>query len=105
MWVNEKATLNQREVAAWAGIVGPVLFVLTFALEGWLRPGYEPLSMYVSALSLGPRGWIQIVNFVVFGVLLLVFTYGVTAEFQNRKALLGGSVLLNVIAFCFEIRQ
>jgi hypothetical protein len=41
-------------------MIGPALFVLVFTLEGWLRPGYDPLAMYVSALSLGPSGWIQI---------------------------------------------
>jgi hypothetical protein len=93
-----KATLNQRQLAAWAGMIGPILFVAIFTLEGWFRPGYKPLGMYVSALSLGPRGWIQIVNFVVFGVLLLVFTRGVAGEFQNGKASRGGPILLAIIA-------
>ena len=39
-----------------AGITTPVLFVAVFLVEGWLRPGYQPLSMFVSELSLGPRG-------------------------------------------------
>ena len=60
--------MKQRQLA-WAGIIGPALFVGIFMLEGWVRPGYEPLKMYVSALSLGSRGWIQIVNFVGFGFL------------------------------------
>ena len=70
-------------------------------LEGWLRPGYEPLKMYVSELSLGPRGWIQIVNFVLFGLLLLVFTRGVAAEFQSGKASRGGIILLTILAICY----
>jgi hypothetical protein len=41
--------------------------VAVFTIEGWLRPGYDPLSTYVSALSLGLHGWIQIVNFIVLG--------------------------------------
>ena len=44
---------NRRRVGAWAGIIGPVLFVTIFTLEGWLRPGYKPFEMFVSALSLG----------------------------------------------------
>jgi hypothetical protein len=96
-----KTALKQRQLTAWAGMLGPVLFVAIFTLEGWLRPGYEPLSMYVSALSLGPRGWIQIINFVVFGVLLLVFTWGLAAEFPKGKASRGGLVLLGVIACCY----
>jgi hypothetical protein len=97
----EKITMNRRQLTVWAGIIGPLLFVATFTLEGWLRPGYEPLRMYVSALSLGPRGWIQIANFVVFGVLFLVFTRAVAAEFQTGKASRGGIILLTIIASCY----
>ena len=94
----EKKNMIKRQFAAWAGIVGTTLFVLTFTLEGWYRPGYKPLEMYVSALSLGSRGWIQILNFVVFGVLLLVFSRGIAAEFPTGKASRGGLIILTVIA-------
>jgi Protein of unknown function (DUF998) len=59
--------------------------------------------MYVSALSLGPRGWIQIVNFVVFGLLLLAFTRGVAAEFQSGKASRAGPILLTIIAISYLV--
>ena len=67
---------NIRTLASWAGMIGPTLFVAVFTLEGWLRPGYNPLSMVVSELSLGPRGWIQITNFLMLGVLFLIFAPG-----------------------------
>jgi hypothetical membrane protein len=92
--------MDQRQLA-WAGILGPILFVLIFTVEGWLRPGYEPLKMYVSELSLGPRGWIQIVNFVLFGLMLLIFTRSVAAEFQSGKASRGGIILLAILGVCF----
>jgi hypothetical membrane protein len=95
------STIYQRQLIAWAGIIGPFLFVAVFTLEGWLRPGYNPLSMYVSDLSLGPRGWIQMVNFVVFGVMLAVFTRSVAAEFQSGKASRGGLILLTIIAVSY----
>jgi len=82
----KKLSLSGRRLAAWAGILGPVLFVAIFTIEGWLRPDYQPLSTYVSALSLGPRGWIQMTNFVVFGILLLAFTRVLAAEFKDGKA-------------------
>ena len=58
-------------LGAWAGILGPTLFVVTFTVEGCLRPGYASARMFVSALSLGPRGWIQVLNFVVVGLSFL----------------------------------
>jgi hypothetical protein len=96
-------TTSQRRLAAWAGIIGPVLFVAVFTIEGWLRPGYNALSTYVSALSLGPRGWIQMVNFVVLGALLLAFTAGAASEFQTGKASKGGPILLSIISILFMV--
>jgi hypothetical protein len=96
-------SIGQRRLAAWAGIIGTALFVAVFSIDGWLRPGYEPLKTYVSALSLGPRGWIQIVNFLLFGALFFVFTRAVAAEFETGKASRGGLILLTIIAVCYFI--
>ena len=93
--------MNRHQLAALAGMIGPPLFVGLFTIEGLLRPDYHPLEMYISALSLGPRGWIQIVNFVVFGALFLLFTRGVIAGFQNGKASKAGPIFLIIIATCF----
>jgi hypothetical protein len=91
--------MNRRALAAWAGIIGPALFVATFTLEGWMRSGYSARSMFVSELALGPHGWTQCVNFVVFGALFLVFARGVTAEFPDGKASRAGPILLTIIGF------
>jgi hypothetical membrane protein len=37
---------------------------------------YSPLAEQVSALEAGPNGWIQQVNFVVFGILTMAFAVG-----------------------------
>lgn len=94
----KRSTLNNRSLTAWAGIFGPALFVGVFLLEGWIRPGYNPLAEFVSALSLGDRGWIQIVNFIIFGLLLFAFSRAVAAEFPTGKASRWGLILLTVIA-------
>ena len=94
----KRIPLNPIQLSAWAGMIAPVLFVTVFLMEGWFRPNYSPLSMYVSALSLGSRGWIQISNFVVFGVLFFLFTRGIAVEFTDGKASRGGTILLTTIA-------
>ncbi len=81
-----------RRAGALAGMLGTLLFVAVFTIEGWLRPGYDPAGMYISALSLGPRGFIQIVNFIALGVLLLVFARGVAAEL-GKSATVGVAIL------------
>jgi hypothetical protein len=95
--------MDRRQLAARAGMIGPTLFVAIFTLEGWLRPGYHPLGMFVSELALGPRGWIQVVNFVVFGILFLVFARGVDAEFHDGKASRIGPILLTIIGISFLV--
>lgn len=94
-------TLSHKPLFIWAGILGPILFVTIFTIEGWLRSGYEPSRMFVSELSLGSRGWIQNANFIVFGLLFLAFTCSVAAEFHNGKASQGSIILLTIIAFCY----
>lgn len=61
--------------------------------------GYDSLAMYVSALSLGPRGWVQVLNFIVFGLLSLAFARGVAAGFPGGGApSRAGSALLTIVA-------
>jgi hypothetical protein len=49
------------------GAITAVAFVLVFTVDGWTRSGYHPVRQPVSALALGPRGWVQTANFVVCG--------------------------------------
>lgn len=60
----------------WCGALGAWLFVVTFVVDGWTRPGYRPVRHPVSALALGSRGWVQTASFVVCG---LAITAGAVA--------------------------
>jgi len=93
-------TKTTTMLAALAGMAGSALFVMAFTIEGWLRPGYSSFSMYVSALSLGPSGWIQIANFIISGSLLLIFAWGIAPEFPTGKASKTGTLLIGIIAAC-----
>ena len=55
----------------WLGLGGAALFTAVASLQGSIRPGYDARQQAVSALSLGPSGWIQQINFIVFGASLL----------------------------------
>jgi hypothetical membrane protein len=64
-------------LTGWVGIAGPVLFTLTFVGQELFRmEEYSPLAEQVSALEAGPNGWIQQANFLVFGILTMVFAIG-----------------------------
>jgi hypothetical protein len=81
--------------------VGPPLSVAVSVAEGWLRPGYNSRGMYGSEPALGPVGIIQIVNFVVYGILLLLFARGIAAQFPDGKASRWGPPLLAVSGVCW----
>jgi hypothetical protein len=58
------------------GAIGAFLFTATYLLEGVTRAGYDAFQQPISALSLGPGGWVQQVNFVIYGVLLVLSAAG-----------------------------
>ena len=53
------------------GTFGSLLFATVYLIEGATRPGYSAWQQAMSALSLGPGGWVQQVNFVVFGAITI----------------------------------
>lgn len=83
---------------ALAGVLGPPLFVAVFSLAGWMRDDYSAMRQEVSALGIGPTSWLQNTNFVVFGVLLLLFAVafaaGMRGELDRRWLLTIGTLLV-----------
>lgn len=67
----------------WVGALGSALFVLVFLVDGWTRPGYSSIRHPVSALALGPRGWVQTSNFVVCGAAITIGAVGVVVAGQR----------------------
>lgn len=68
--------------AAWtwvllaAGTAGGLVFTGAYLAEGATRPGYAALAEPISALSLGPGGWVQRLNFLVFGAAMIASAGG-----------------------------
>lgn len=58
------------------GGIGAILFTVTYLIEGITQPGYDAWQQSISALSLGPGGWVQQINFAVYGVLLILSSIG-----------------------------
>lgn len=96
--VGKDAATRRRRLrrAAAAGMAAAVFFVAVFSVDGWHRVGYDPLSMFVSELSLGTHGWIQIVNFLVTGALVVVFGRGLAIHFSSGPASKAGPLLLQI---------
>lgn len=80
-----------------AGIIGPVLFTATFLVqEAFRRATYDPLAEPVSALEVGPYGWIQQLNFVIFGVLTIGHALGQHAGMRPTRGGVAGPLLLGI---------
>jgi hypothetical membrane protein len=62
---------------ALAGIIGPIWFTTLVILQGFILPDYSHVRLPISALAAWPAGWIQNVNFFVFGALTTAFAIGV----------------------------
>jgi hypothetical membrane protein len=61
---------------ALAGIIGPLLFTALVILQGIRQPTYSHIGMPISVLTAYDTGWIQILNFCVFGTLTAVLAWG-----------------------------
>jgi hypothetical membrane protein len=99
-----------RIIGAVAGIIGPVLFTFGFVVQGWFRRGeYDPIAETVSALEAGPQGWIQQLNFLVFGILMMIFSVGLGIGLTPLRWLGSGMVAWwgvgLVMAGLFPLRQ
>jgi len=76
-----------RRLLGWLtlGTIAPVLFTAVYLIEGATRPGYDGWRLSISALSLGPGGWVQQADFLILGVCVI----GVAAVW--RRVLAGGT--------------
>src|SRR6266699_2204906 len=66
--------MNQRFITRLllaCGVIGSLLFIIVFLIEGATRPGYSAWRHAVSQLSLGDQGWMNSINIFVCGLTLL----------------------------------
>ena len=92
--------------AALAGIIGPAVFalivvILTLAQYGFMvQIGWDPVGVsevpWPSGLALGPLGWLQVLNFIFFGLTLAVFAVGLHrgVAARVRGSVVGPALLL-----------
>jgi Protein of unknown function (DUF998) len=74
-------------------IAGP-LFIFTVLVQDYTRPGFDPRVYLLSLLSLGDWGWVQIANFVLAGVLNLLYAAGLWRRLHPGRAGTWGPLLI-----------
>ena len=84
-------------VRAWlllaAGTAGGLAFTGVYLAEGATRAGYRGLAQPISALSLGPGGWVQQLTFLIFGLLVCLSAAGWRAALAPGRGALAFPVL------------
>lgn len=78
------------------GAIGPFLFVVVFLIEGAVRADYNAWQTTISTLSWGDQGWIQILSFCLFGLLMLCFAIGLRRALRTGSGSLWAPILLFV---------
>ncbi|MDP8929983.1 MAG: DUF998 domain-containing protein [Actinomycetota bacterium] len=81
-------------------------------MQEFFRVGeYKPIAETVSALEAGPYGWVQQVNFAVFGVLTIAFAVGLHLGMHPTRASVAGPAIIAwtgvvlVLAAIFPLRE
>jgi hypothetical membrane protein len=82
-----------RTLLLCGAVAGP-LFILTVLIQDYARPDFNPRLQLLSLLSLGEWGWVQIVNFVLAGVLNLLYAVGLWRRLHPGPAGTAGPLLI-----------
>jgi Protein of unknown function (DUF998) len=70
------AVTRTTRTLAGCGVVAGPLFIVASLAQMPARPGFHPARDAVSLLSIGHLGWIQVINFLVTGVLYIACATG-----------------------------
>ncbi len=87
-------TLSLTRILLLCGAIAGPLFILTVLIEDYTRPAFDPRLQPLSLLSLGEWGWVQIVNFVLAGVLNLLYAGGLWRKLHPGRAGTWGPLLI-----------
>jgi hypothetical membrane protein len=78
------------------GVVGPLFFWVVVVVDGLTKPGYSAGRDLISDLARGSHGWVQSANFVLFGICLLAFAWGLFLSLNRDWASSLGTALVGV---------
>ena len=78
------------------GIVAGPLFIAASLIQAFTRTGFDLARHPISLLGLGSLGWVQIVNFVVSGVLYVFGAVGLRAVLQPGRGYTWGPLFIGI---------
>src|SRR5437879_8170596 len=87
-------TLSLTRILLLCGAIAGPFFLLTVLIQDYTRPAFDPRLQALSLLSLGEWGWVQIANFVLAGVLNLLYAVGLWRRLHPGRAGTWGPLLI-----------
>ena len=86
---------KHQKILAICGIIAPIIFAIIVIIAGFLRPDYSHLTDFVSELGAvgAPNAIIQRINFVLLGILIVAFTFGLHRGIGEGKGSIIGPLL------------
>jgi uncharacterized membrane protein YhaH (DUF805 family) len=76
-------------------VVATPLFLVLWAVQAFARDGFQPTFHPMSLLSLGDWGWVQVLNFVVVGLLVVGGGIGIGRALRpGRRARWAGALVV-----------
>ena len=85
------------------GAIGPLLLMVVMLIEGATRPGYNALTMAGSSLSLTDQGWTQIANFIVSGLLIFGFAFGLRSWLREGRGATWAPILIGAVGIALIV--
>jgi hypothetical membrane protein len=77
-----------------SGIAGPIIFTVVALMQSLLRQDHSLVAHPISALAAGSSGWVQNVNFLLFGLLMIAYGVGLHLGVRPSRAGVVGVVFL-----------
>lgn len=90
----KKDTLTKKLLTC--GLIAGPVYIGLGVLQGFIREGYDPTKHDLSLLSNGELGWIQITNFLVAGLLVILGAAGLKRAMKIGKGRVWGPLLLGL---------
>jgi hypothetical membrane protein len=99
MELKSKSNWMESVIPPMAGLIAPVAFTVTVVVQGLLQPDYSHVQLPISALAAWPWGWLQNLNFLVFGLLMIALAVGLHRRMRSNHRGIIGPVLLVLSGF------
>ena len=77
--------LNIHSALAIAGILGPLMWVISDLTAGLSTPNYSLIQNSISSLALTRIGWLQTIGFLVLGLLVEIFAAGLLFNVKRKR--------------------